>query len=1267
MKFPKRRLMLVLSLMFLPAVFAAENLLEDPGFQKRVGETFAAWHTDPKAPMKIAGAVSPDGIPAVVLTETPTDARLWQNIACVPGVKYELSCVAQPVGDRKLARALLAVGKKHIVLRSGRNVLGITAEPQQRSLRVALVTVGKKPGRQILLSDLRLEKVAAFGPDTCVDGIRPKGKTSGERISSLPVSIFQYPAEFDAARVERVKDGFRLKKGVRSNVGDPFAKPDIRFRKVAFPQNAVYLFRITSAGPRDTTDCRVMFPDILPTRLKFRRDTEANGVSRELGYFTIRKGEHEIGFVLPEGQTLTSFTFNWFGPRPLPPEMRDYRPPFTPHGRPRLLLNAERLSALRRTKAHPDLTRSLEILKAQANSPLMLVEHSGCEVVYQPALQQKLIAAAFFALLNDDKDLARKTVKEMHRYFTRLYGFPQLDTYYNLRDATMAAAFVYDWCYSAFTPQERKEMIAAFYRLAARQETGWPPLRGQITNGHPNELAPAYVSFGIACYDEDPEPYRIISYQVFEQLMPLRKYENRSPVHPQGVSYGGARLRADYFFAAAYRIACGKDIFGTDTWRVPFYWQMLRLSDTYYFKEGDMWGFTRPPTAFGEILLLACAANRDPTFKGMYRAIDGDRDNPLCHVLFYDAELPEVKPADARHPQAFYFGPYHGSMIARTGWWNDEAAAYWMGGGKHNGPHQHYDAGAFQIWYRGFLAADIGEYQSSFGNPYDFNINKRSIAHNMLRVYDPEEKFSGGGKEYDNDGGSRLVRLGARSVREYENVPESDYGSTQSVSIGPDKNRPRYSFMAADLTNAYSKKIKKYLRFFVFLDQNERDRPATFLTLDLVESAKSEFPKLIQISTYEPPVLKKNFIGLATAKGGRADVDIFLPKKAKITDYANEQSAYNPFMNKSYTPPYPHTPASRAHRIEIAPETRQAFDTFLTHFGIRDSRAKPLAASYTELENAHLVQSGGFLVTLPKKAELVNTPLVFDVPQGGTPVLCTYLAPGKWHAAGYNFTVKEGENTLFLAAPAGKLEVAPGELAGRPEYAVPAELSPPAPKMGARIELDSKRLDAVPVFADDLAWVPVAAFPNAPKFTEGKDEITFNGVTVKLPAAPRRIDGELYVPVHPLAGMLHMRAWTDRVTERVLLTSLPPDVPGVIEVRTETNADILHGRIDKDATVETSPWWLVSNPFEFTLTLDRVYTLGAVEFTFALGRKAELFPLTIEASTDGKTFHKVASGSGDPANIGFVLKWKPEKLRYLRVSGGQAGKLGRIVKLSFPR
>ena len=1105
--------------------------------------------------------------------------------------------------------------------------------------------------------DFELDKVVITASARPAKAAKP----AGTRITTAQKSVFDFPAEIDGSRVERTDKGFRLKPGVKSNVDDPFAKPDIRFKNIVFPWNAIYLFRVTSTGARVTTDCRVMFPDMLSTRLKFRRDTEIDGKTRELGYFTIKKGEHEIGFVLPEGQTLTLFTFAWTGPRPLPPEMQAYRPPVTPKGRPRLLINAERLAALRRTKDHPDLARALAILKTQAESPVKLVEKPGCEVVYQPALQQKLIASAFFAMLNGDKALARKTASEMHRYFTRLYGFPTLSTYYDLREATMAAAYVYDWCYDAFTPQERTEMIAAFYRLAERQETGWPPILRTVLIGHGNELAPAYVSFGIACYDEDPEPYRLGAYQVFEWLMPLRKYENRSPVHPQGILYGGTRLRADYFLAAAYRIACGTDLFGADTWRVPFYWQMLRLPDTYYFKEGDMWGFTRPPTAFGEILLFAGAANRDATFKGLYRAIDGDRDNPLFHVLFYDAELPEVSPADAELPWIFYFGPYHGSMVARTGFWGDEAAAYWMGGGKHNGNHQHCDAGAFQIWYRGFLAADIGEYQSSYGNAYDMNINKRSIAHNMLRVYNPAEKFV----RATNDGGSRLMHTSPSAVRMYEDDPTFDYGTTKSAAIGPDKMRPVYGFMAADLKNAYSDKIKGYMRFFVFLNQNEPDRPASFLTLDLVESARAEFPKLVQVSTYESPVLKPNFIGLANANGGRADVDIFLPKAAKITDYANEKSSANPYDGKQYTPPYPHTPASRAHRIEIAPETRQAFDTFLTHFGIRAAEKAPIAQAYAELDNAHLVRSGKFLVTLPKKAELVKTPLVFDVPQGVTQVLCTYLAPGKWHAAGYNFTVKEGENALFLAAPTGRLEVAPGELAGRPEYAVPAELTPPEPKRGARIELDGKRLDAVPVFADDLAWVPVDAFPNAPKFTEGKDEIAFNGVTVKLPAAPRRIGGKLYVPVHPLAGMLHKRAWTDRYSGRVLISSLPENVPGVIAVGGIANADKLHDRIGKDATVEMYPWWSAFQPFTFTLTLDRPTRLGALAFTFPLGRDTGAFPLTVETSMDGKTFRKVVSGSGKKTDVEFVLRWKPEPVRYLRVSGGGKS-VTRLVKLEFP-
>ena len=205
-----------------------------------------------------------------------------------------------------------------------------------------------------------------------------------------------------------------------------------------------------------------------------------------------------------------------------------------------------------------------------------------------------------------------------------------------------------------------------------------------------------------------------------------------------------------------------------------------------------------------------------------------------------------------------------------------------MGGGKHNGNHQHSDAGAFQIWYRGPLATDIGDYGSTYGVGYDANFNKRSLAHNMLRVYDPDEKFGNG--RFDNDGGARFVYATAvpMTVEAYEKSAEHDYGTPRSVSIGPDKMRPAYSFLAADLTNAYSKKIKHYMRLFVFLNQQSREQPAGFLVCDLVESSNPEFQKFFQVSSYYPPVLRKNFIGLATPGGGCADMSLYLPVETKI-------------------------------------------------------------------------------------------------------------------------------------------------------------------------------------------------------------------------------------------------------------------------------------------------------------------------------------------------------------------------------------------------
>lgn len=73
--------------------------------------------------------------------------------------------------------------------------------------------------------------------------------------------------------------------------------------------------------------------------------------------------------------------------------------------------------------------------------------------------------------------------------------------------------------------------------------------------------------------------------------------------------------------------------------------------------------------------------------------------------------------------------------------------------------HHHLDAGHFQLYYKGILANDSGRYQG-YGTDQDMAYNKRSIAHNTITVYDPNEvggyynmKTNDGGQEVKEGGG----------------------------------------------------------------------------------------------------------------------------------------------------------------------------------------------------------------------------------------------------------------------------------------------------------------------------------------------------------------------------------------------------------------------------------------------------------------------------------------------------------------------------------
>jgi len=193
----------------------------------------------------------------------------------------------------------------------------------------------------------------------------------------------------------------------------------------------------------------------------------------------------------------------------------------------------------------------------------------------------------------------------------------------------------------------------------------------------------------------------------------------------------------------------------------------------------------------------------------------------LFEFLWRDTKL---QPKSIRSlPMSRYFGSPFGWMVARAGW-GDDAVIAEMKVNEHNFVnHQHLDAGAFQIYYRGAMAIDSGTYQGGssggYGSPHGLNYYWRTLAHNSLLVRDPSEDF--GKRGYGNDGGHRLPngRSEARNLSVLL-APQNGYrtGKVLAYGFGPDPQTPDYALLSGDITDAYSRKTQRVIRSFVFLN-----------------------------------------------------------------------------------------------------------------------------------------------------------------------------------------------------------------------------------------------------------------------------------------------------------------------------------------------------------------------------------------------------------------------------------------------------------------
>ena len=614
--------------------------------------------------------------------------------------------------------------------------------------------------------------------------------------------------------------------------------------------------------------------------------------------------------------------------------------PVPPPEHPRLYLRAAQAAGLEARLRDPVLRPAVQKLQAAAGK----------------SVQMRLEWDALHYLIAKDRPAGRATVEAALSF---LKGSKLPDKHDACREtgrAMVTGAIVYDWLYELLTPAERQAFVRELVRLAKTQECGYPPTRGGSVTGHASEamIMRDMLSAGIAIYDEFPEMYEVAAGRFFREHLPARNWLYNGHAHHQGDSYGVHRFSWDLYPLWIFDRMGAGNVYNPEQRWVPYLWLYATRPDGQRLRAGDTFAHGAPRgqpwSDYGASLFTASYYGDGFLLDQYLRQGGSSGSEMLFEVLWRDTELQPKPVADL--PLTRYFGSPFGWAIARTGWGEDSVVAEMKINEYNFANHQHLDAGAFQIYYRGALAIDSGLYSGSsgqYGSPHCRNYYGRTVAHNALLVRDPKEAFSRKG-DYGNDGGQRLPngRSEPQTLADLQN-PEKGYrtGRVTAHGFGPDPRMPDYTLLQGDITAAYSAKVKRVTRSFVFLNLRDKGVPAALIVFDRVVSADPAFRKTWLLHTQEEPrPVEGGAVAECTrpGEGGRLRLDVLLPEAGNRelgvvggpgkefwvdgTNYAND---VEPAALKRSSMEL------GAWRIEVSPKAAAAEDLFLNVMQVADA------------------------------------------------------------------------------------------------------------------------------------------------------------------------------------------------------------------------------------------------------------------------------------------------------------------------------------------
>ncbi|MBW3501684.1 heparinase II/III family protein [Janthinobacterium sp. NKUCC08_JDC] len=387
-----------------------------------------------------------------------------------------------------------------------------------------------------------------------------------------------------------------------------------------------------------------------------------------------------------------------------------------------------------------------------------------------------------------------------------------------------------------------------------------PSIANFYISGHPFSAVNNVTVGLLAIADEHPEVLPMIetSYAHYEKgFLAARALISVDGGHHMGFAYGVSSIPERLLLWRSALESTGAAPLLQADWQARLIYPYIYglRHDGSFPASGD--NFTTPlgSTLIGQLALGAVTDTADGVAGKFYRehvvASRSSHEALILERLLWPAPLPAAPLESLELSRHFRTS---GQVLMRDTWDYANATLLEFKSASFIAEnHQHFDQNSFSLNYKAPLLLDTGLYEE-YGSSHWWNYYTRSIAHNTLLIFDKNERFTRGDREFSNDGGQWFY------------APRQGYPTIEEISpAGPNaldgivryENTPQYTYTSGNASKAYaSSKLDMangFVRNVLFLrSPSFWGKPVT-VVFDSVRS-KQALPATFLLHTANDPV-----------------------------------------------------------------------------------------------------------------------------------------------------------------------------------------------------------------------------------------------------------------------------------------------------------------------------------------------------------------------------------------------------------------------------